>query len=74
MIALVLPLRWSLDIELGDGNGEPEHYLQNVVSYPNFSPGLFDHLASWDSVLGPWGLDHWPPSNFVSFWFLFVLG
>lgn len=24
----------------------------------SFSPGLFGHPASWDSVLGRWGLDH----------------
>lgn len=41
---------------------------------PDFSPGLFDHLASWDSVLAPWAQAHWPPSNFLYFRFLFALG
>lgn len=58
MIALVPLLRWSLGIELGDRNEGPARSLHNAANYPNFIPGLFDHLVSWDSVLGPWGLDH----------------
>lgn len=58
-ITLMMPCRWALGPEPSAGSGGVPHVVWEMPPVtPHFSSGLFDHLASWDSVLGPRGSDH----------------